>query len=369
MAANKGNRVKIKLRLIGICILTMLCTTSCWDNVELENRAFVTAMAIDKNDSGNFITAMEIPLISSEKSVIMGKDIKITVDRSVSSAIYGADILTDKSLYLGLMKLAVLSEDILDDEKMFRKVIEALAWDKDISRKLIILSSKTDALKAVESETQEEKLIGTYIATYYKKNNPSLVYRQDLDRLSRAFAEDGLAVIPAVSYEEERLIFSGAAVCENYSLKGWLGSDEFKGLLWVYSQAEGAALHWGEGEEYTAIGIDKCKAHMDFYEAEGEIYARINVDVKARINELPVNNKPSALQIKEKAEEAVKAQINTAYEALYNNMGVDGFNLLSEMRKKSPSLYKIYFENMAMDFKNIPVVINMDMAVNSTSLE
>ena len=349
---------KRELKLI-VCFFIMLFLAACWDSVELENRAFVTAMAIEKDDSALFLAALEIPHISNEKSVIAGKEIKSKSAQTLSSAIYGIDTLTDKSLYLGQMKLAVLGKNILDDEKMFRQTIDTLAKDKDISRKLIILASESDTIEIIEAGDNEAKLTGTYIATYYKKNNPSLIYRQDLDRLSRDFAEKGIAIIPGISYENNKLLFSGAAVCENYKLMGWLNSEELSGLLWVYSQAKGAKLQWGEGEDFKAMDITKCKTRMDFYEDNGVIYACLNMDIEADGEEF---------QIEEQAKAAIKEQINTAYEALYNKAGVDGFNLLTNMKKKNPDLYKIYFENMEEDFKNIPVVLNIDIAINNTSL-
>ena len=360
-----GNKA-VKWRLAA-CFFIMLFSTACWDSAELENRAFVTAMAIEKDSSGNYLTAMEIPYISNERSVVEGKDIKTNSAKSLSSAIYNIDTLTDKSLYLGQLKFAVLGEHLLSDEKMFHQVIDTLANDRDISRKMIILASEKDAINILEAENAADKLTGTYIATYYKKNNPSLVYRQDLDRLSRDFAENGFAIIPAVSYENEKIIFSGAAVCENYELKGWLNSDELNGFLWVYSQAKGMRLQWVAGDIFYAININKCKTRMDFYEENGQVYARLNMDIEAECEDMPLWEN-STQRLAEEAKQAIKNQINAAYDALYNKIDVDGFNFLSSMEKKNSNLYKIYFENMGGDFRNIPVVLNLDITISSTGL-
>jgi len=362
---SKKTAIKQQIRFAAACLFMLIFLTSCWDSVEIESRAFVTAIAIDKYGE-DFAVAMEIPYINSEKDIASDKSIKSNEDKTLSAAIYGIDRMTDKSLYLGPVKLAVLGENILKDEKMFRQSISTLSKDRDISRKLIILSAKEAAAAVIKAEDEADKLIGTYIASYYKKNNPSLVYRQDLDRLSRGFAEDGIVVIPNVYYENEKLIFSGGAVCENYKLAGWLNSDELNGLLWIYSQAEGAFLQWKENGIFTALSINKCKTHMDFYEEEGIIYARLNIEARADICESFAGDSFNSSEVSKKSSDLIRAQINTAYDALYNKIGVDGFGLLSNMEKKNPDLHKIYFENMGMDFREIPVIVNINIETNNT---
>jgi len=343
--------------------------TGCWDNVELENRAFVTAAAIDKNDDGNFKASMEVPKVSSEKSVVTEKTVESNESNSLSKALYGTDNFTDKSIYLGHMKMAVLSEDLLSDEKLFKQAADTLLRDRDISRKLILLSSKKEAADIIEAETDNEKLVGVYIANFYKKNNPSINYRQDLDKITKNFAEDGHAIIPQITLEDKNLKLSGAAVLKDYTLKGWLSDDELNGLLWMYSKAKGTKLEAGNGDKQFVVNIDKYKSDMAFFEQNGIIYANTSITAEVTVDEASealLHTDNYTAFIVEESKKKITEEVNKAYDALYNNMGVDGFNMESTLKKKEETLHKIYFENMGTTIDKVPVMLDISISINST---
>jgi len=347
-------------------ILAALLLSGCWDSSELANRGFVTSMSIDLDDESEnaYKVSLEMPLASSAGSDKLEKNVKSNFHRSLNSAIYGAGVSSDKEIFLGHMKVLIYGEDILSDSEMFKHTLDTLVRDRSVSRTLLILAAKETGADVIEAELEDENLMGIYISDFFRKKNPSTVYRQTLDKLSRYFSQGQVALIPRIEKSDEGVKLSGAAVMSNYTLKGWLDEEELRGLMWVHEGHH--ELNIPDTNDHFSINIIKYKSDMSFFERNNRLYAKISIKLDGDIEEAPLNSSIDHNSIIQTAEKNIEDDVKKAYEALYSRMGVDGFSMERALERKNPSLHRTYIEDGTISIMEIPVILDINVTIRST---
>ncbi|MCL2565210.1 MAG: Ger(x)C family spore germination protein [Defluviitaleaceae bacterium] len=341
-----------------------LFLSGCWDGTQLDNRGFVTAMSIDIEEN-DYSISLEMPKVSRNVRD-MEKTVKSNTHRSLNNAIYGTDTYTDKEIFMGHMKMILCGEELLEDSAMFKHALETLIKERSISRTVLILAVEGAGADVLEAEIEDENLIGVYISNFFKKNNPTTIYRQTLDNLTKYFAEGEIAIIPRVEISDEKPGFSGAAVMKDYELKGWLTDYELRGLTWLSAKAGRHELDVHDDDEHFSINIDKYKPNLSFFELDDEIYALISIKIEGEIEETQIKGNESTDSIIQKAKSNIEEDIKKAYEALYIRMGVDGFNMERAFERKNPYLYRIFTEDRGKDVMDMTIMIEVDVVVNRT---
>ena len=352
------------LNKVLFILLAALFLSGCWDGVQLDNRSFVTAMSID-TEEGDYLVALEMPRVSRDANN-MEKSVKSNTHRSLNNAIYGVDAHTDKEIFMGHMKIALLGEELLENAEMLKHTLDTLARDRSISRTLLILAAEGRGADLIEEELEDEILMGVYISNFFGKKNFATLYRQTLDNLTKYFAEGKTAIIPKAEVNENSPVFSGAAVMKDYALKGWLSEDELRGLIWLSNKAGRYNINIHNENEYFSINIDKYKWDMNFFEiGDNMIYAVISIKIEGDIEEAPIIAGKNTDSIIQKAKDSIEADIKKAYEALYIRIGADGLNMERTLEKKNPYLYKKYTEDEYKSIMDITVLLGVDVIINS----
>ena len=172
---------------IFILLFFSLSLTGCFDKVELEERALVLAIGIDKYTDGNdtntektgeekrFIVSMAMPEVSEgektgnanpmgngEEQNSINEAIKVAEGSSIASTIELIDTYMSKNLYYGHTKVVVLGKEILQDEILLREVIDSLERNNEISRKIIVLGTMGTAKEILQTIPKDEKMLGIY---------------------------------------------------------------------------------------------------------------------------------------------------------------------------------------------------------------
>ncbi len=208
-----------------LAFLFALFLTGCWDMVEIEDRAFVVSVGIDKDGkTGGYTADAEIADVNAKTEMI-----KHGAGQTVPDAFHEIDTRLGRKLYFGQLKLVLLGKDLLADENLFQGCADALADDPEISRKVMVLAVNGDAKEILEAENAEELLTGVFVDKFFKNNGATTTFRADVNDLARSLHVDGSAVIPQISVENGELKLGGAAVIKEYKLCGWLNDEEVRG--------------------------------------------------------------------------------------------------------------------------------------------
>lgn len=382
-----------KINII-ICLLICIFLTGCFDKVELEERAFVLAMSIDKynekidtdlektGEEKRYVVSMAMPEVSeSEKtgeksnednpmenennSIKINNGVKKGEGSSISSTMDLIDTYLSQNLYYGHTKAIILGKEVLENEQMLKEILDTLERNREISRKIIVLVSKTTGKDILEIIPKDEKMIGIYINDFYKNNkkNASYTFRMDLeDVIKNLLSSNGDTAIPTVEIKGDDIRLTGLAILNNYKIVGFLNDRETKGLLWVLDKNSLGTISTNFEETFVSLDLFKKGLEINFEEIDNKILCNINIKLKGNISGYILNNqifeKPKKFEELEKSyENYLKNEIKYSIESL-KNLNSDVLSLKERIRKNNYNLYKKFNINEENIYENLIFNIN-----------
>lgn len=375
-----------------LCFLSIFLT-GCFDKVELEERALVLAIGIDKytkekdtniektGEEKRFIVSMALPDVTeeekgkkdnknenkedSEEQSPINKNVKTAEGSSISSTLNLIDTYTSKNLYYGHTKVVVLGIDILKDEKLLKETIDALERNNEISRKIIVLGTDEKAEDILKTIPKDEKMLGIYINDFYKSNkNTSFTYRIDLEDVVKAILSTGDIAIPSIKIEDKDIKLEGLIALKNSKYAGYLDDATTKGILWLIDKKSLSKISVPFEDGYVSTSIFKKNVDKNFYEENNKIIANFNVNIEGNISEYFIGENilidtNKYKKIEEKTSDYVKKEILSAIKNI-KKLNVDIINLKELIRKNNYDLYVKY----NLENKNIYDVVDFNINCN-----
>ena len=296
---------------IFILLFFSLSLTGCFDKVELEERALVLAIGIDKytddNDTNTektgeekrFIVSMAMPEVSEGEKTgnanpmgngeenSINEAIKVAEGSSIASTIELIDTYMSKNLYYGHTKVVVLGKEILQDEILLREVIDSLERNNEISRKIIVLGTMGTAKEILQTIPKDEKMLGIYINDFYKNNkkNSSFTYRVDLEDITQQLLATNNTAIPNIQIVDKDVKLTGLIALKNSKYVGYLNDTTTKGLLWIIDKKSLGEISIPFENGYVSTSILKKKIEKNFYEKDNKITCQFIINIDGNISE------------------------------------------------------------------------------------
>ncbi len=351
--------------------------TGCFDKVELEERALVLAIGIDKYDKENdtdtektgeekrFIVSIAMPEVSEgekdggskkqedpmdkeDKESPVNEAIKRAEGSSIASTIDLIDTYMSKNLYYGHTKVVVLGKGILEDETLLKEAIDSLERNNEISRKIIILGTKGRAEEILEIIPKDEKMLGIYINDFYKSNNKnsSFTYRVDLEDIVQQLLSTGDSAIPNIQIIDKDIRLSGLIALKDGKYIGYLDDLTTKGALWIIDKKSLGEISIPFEGSYVSTSIFKKKINKDIYEENNKIAIKFNIDIEGNLSEYYLGknvivNEEKYKIIEQEISRYVEDEINNAIKNI-KSLGVDIIGLKELIRKNRYELYTKY---------------------------
>lgn len=360
-----------KIKILIIFIFSCFIFTGCWDKFEPEERGYVTAIGIDKNELSEFNVSIELPdlefLNNSEKasnSPLENENpfIETYSDKSVWSAIKNIDNNTDRKLDFGQVKLCILGENLLKDREMTKQAIDALERNKDIWRKVIVCTTKHTTETILKSYTGDKKTAGFFVSSFFNNNKKSIgsTFKKDLQELLSEISKNKNTALPVIDVNEGELIFSGMSVINNYTVVGYCDSDFIQGYNLIIENIPETIILTNYNGINVPLKISKKNTDISFSEKNNKIDCLISIKIEGIIEEYNGTNVPVS-ELKKSYEKTIYDKIENCFYEFKNNLNTDILELSEKCRKLNNDLYNKYdkdnsFLNMELS-QNIEVII------------
>ncbi len=350
--------------------------TGCFDKVELEERALVLAIGIDKyteeNDTNTektgeekrFIISMAMPEVSEgeksgnnkdngqpmneEKSKSINEAIKIAEGSSVASTIDLIGTYMSKNLYYGHTKVVVLGKEILEDKNLLKETINALERNNEISRKIIVLGTEGKAQDILQTIPKDEKMLGIYINDYYKNNkkNSAFTYSVDLEDIIQQLLSIGDTAIPNIQITDDDVRLTGLIALKDSKYIGYLDDTTTKGLLWIIDKKSLGEISIPFENGYVSTSIFKKKLDKKFYEQDNKIVCQFIINIEGNISEYMLGKNimidtEKYKMIEDEISNYVKTEIQNSINTI-KQLDVDIIGLKELIRKNKYNLYDKY---------------------------
>jgi len=363
------------LALIALTAISLGMLTGCMDKIELEDRAFVVSIGIDKaEDDERYTVTLSLPAAldgGEDESDDKPQHIKEASGQTVTEAIKKINAETNTKLYFGQTKMLALGNALLEEPDLVRGALDAVDRHPEIARQIHILASCGKAADILEANPPGEALPGQYVAAIYKDKRKigGSSFIMNLEKLTTQLKYTDGALIPSMEAEDDELSLSGAAVLKNSRKIGNLNEDELRGYLWCFaSGGRGAVVTAQIGEQPVPFRVERHKVKIRFKENENGLQAHIYVELTGRIEELASGgNLLARSNFREYAahhlEAAVKDEILSTARKMQEELNFDGYNWLETMRKKQYPLYQRHAAGWRDKFAEINVVPHVVVSI------
>jgi hypothetical protein len=206
-------KILIKTVLAVFVSVPLLYVSSCADKIELDRRAFVTAIGVDltgdENDKFEVTVSIAVPSAMSgggsgdkDKQVIKNAN-----GGSLTECFKKIDAELVERLYLGHLKAVVFGKKLLKNKEMLAKVVAEFT-DGEIARHDIkrgVYAVKASDVSDVFKAKPPEGSAGLYIERYYK--NSKGAKNVSIDAFARKFRDGKVDELPVIEREGDNIVF------------------------------------------------------------------------------------------------------------------------------------------------------------------
>lgn len=281
----------MKKMFVFMCAVFLL--TGCYDKTETEDRRYAVIMGIDGGEAGKKlseklnITGREGKYILSIGEAKLESDIGNDSEEQKTTAVigdtipqmcYDADKYSDKEIYFGQLKAAVLGRDIIIDREKLAETVYNIERMEGINTKVVVFASDGAAALNIENVMNNDTRGGLYLWDYYRNNgyDSDMNEYTDFEGLIKSLRENDTFIIPVIREENGETVLRGGVVIKDGEYAGDITDDDMTGVKWLEGEAK--------GETVTFDGVTAVvkKETIDIYEQEGlkiiEIYAECTLE-------------------------------------------------------------------------------------------
>lgn len=379
-----GNRVPIWL------IISTMVLSGCWDQVEIEERAFISVVAIDATENPEEVKFTEQLINPENISTIAagggeGKTYRNLSGTGRSLFEINQEIAKKASRVLDTTHLGaiVFSEEVMKQPGAFKDYFDLFFRSKNMRRGIKIAVSDGEAEQLLEVEAEHEKIPGEYIIGILENKETldvvDLVRIGDIDEklytgMSFPMAQLNRKSDRIIEYNEIAL-YNGV----QERMVGTLKEDDAKGLSLIRGLKHNGAITGKLDHEEITVEILNIKSKYSLLNPE-KLQFKVNIKIEAILAEQPGWNNLYERKvlteledtIKKKVEEMVKGTIKR----LQEDFQTDAMGLGEYLSQHHPKIWKEvkedwekgehYFSKCEFDI-NVQLFITEPGSINRTT--
>ncbi len=300
--------MKIIIKKLSFIILVAFLTAtlaSCWSNVDIKNRSFVSAIGLDKTKDNKIEVTLQIVKPSAINTENSGASTEnaiwtfSTTGETIYEAVRNQLKTVNRKPLFSHIALIVIGEDLAKDG--IDILVDLFERDRETRLTPSVLIAKASTAKLILSCASELEDIPAMHIKEILENNKYIADTLDLtlfDLINRLDFNGNNLAIGAIQLRQEVLKnesnkineikdkkVEGVGVFKDGKLIGWLNSIETRGFLFAINKVQNTIININSlKSENKKIAIEVVrssgKLHVDLI--DGEI--KLSVDVKAEGN-------------------------------------------------------------------------------------
>jgi len=371
---------QLKSKIIIIYIIISFLLTGCWDGIDINRRAFVVSMGIDKfvfdetKDDPNLNTELSryritfsipnLPKFVGQQGISEEpKFTRVSVGTTISNTYKALESRINKSIYFGHTKSLLFGQELLKDKILLKQTMDTLQRNPDFGKAIPVVAVEGSVEEALEVLPDTQPMVGIYIMELFDNNreNGGFFDEKSLGDLLQNFEEDKTGLIPRLSVGEKDLKIEGAAVIKDYELQGWLDERQLKGLLWILKKDYRLEISAPYDDYYIAYNVSESNTKIEFLGDNEEIICKVLVEVEGNIDEFILDENIFELETIRKLEKVIKKEIeneiNYSLEAIQEKYKTDVIQIGKRLERKKPDVWKKVKDNWDEVFENMQFIV------------
>ncbi len=256
----------------AVALVLTLASTGCWDRTELEERAYIAAIGIDRVQPSTATANAKDPQPAAAKSqleliqqyysehgavrlalermnlrVLQAREgsTELNLRQSQVYASTGPSIaatedqlhtLISEQIFLGTVRVLILGEAAAREGLPW--LLDYLQRSRLVRRQVRLLIAEGDALAVLGTAPGPYGIVGTHLHDLVEQSiHHGRAPDRDLGDISIYVHSKGPGIIvPRITLGEDIMKLAGSAVFKEEMFVGWLGELETRGVLWVLGE-------------------------------------------------------------------------------------------------------------------------------------
>lgn len=380
-----------------IWIIPILLLSGCWDKVEIDERAFVTAIGYDKYEGRDKESEEKIENETQEQplnrfvrtvtypnvSVIAGKGegdpffVYSTVCASWADGRQQVALRDNKNYYAYHLKAIIFGEELARDEGLFRELFDTFERSVFLNRKLYFFVTPDKAQDVLMTDTGKNMDVGLFIEELMDKEiKPTRMSKSDLDTIVIDLMESNAALAPRIIKSKDELKVSGAAVLKDNKMIGMLGELETRDVLVLKGETKKADYTIKVDDNFIVISQTNIKSKMKAYEGKDEkinVHFTIKVegDITQHYFDTPVEPFDAKYieKVNKKASEVLSKELEDVFKKIQKDFGADVFKVGEYLRKFQPDTWEKIKDNWEEIYPKANVKVEFEMNIRRVGIE
>ncbi|WP_130805568.1 Ger(x)C family spore germination protein [Senegalia massiliensis] len=374
-----------RIILVIIIIVSFFISTACWDKHEMENRAYITAIGMDKteDDDEGFKVTYEYPNLRAvgkngqgEPKFIISQSGKVLskIDRELGTII-------EKDVFFNHLRVIIIGEELAKDKVKFSQTLEIFNRTTITGRKFIILIAKGRAEDILNNNTIGNSLLGRYLSDLSERKSIGGKYSvSTINELSKDLYRSNTGIVGKISLEKNNLVVEGSSVIKDRKLVEFLNQEDTNSILILTGKSYNneVVIIKDSGKYIVSYIVAEYKVEKDVKVKDGNINFIYDVRAEGYIDEYlnpnTIETDSDLLDdkiiknIEEQLNEKIKKTIINTIDTLQNEVGVDVLKVEDHLRKKELELWDRVKDNWDNEFKEIEFTVNVNAKVRRIGL-
>jgi len=338
---------------LGLLLLALVLG-GCWDQTEVEERAYVLGVALDvprdKGDRRKVTVAM--PLVREVGAASGGgggnKVPLISFDSiapTIQEALVPIQNRMNRQLFFGHQKVLLFSEE--SARRPISPWLDFFERFSTIPRTTLIAVSRGEAGKLLSTAPPSEQLPPLYLHQLLMETaNYGFGPHRTLNKLACYFESRASGILlPMVKEHKDSVEVDGSAVLKYNRLVGTMGKHETRGALWLTGEVGGGTIvTGGRGQNKLSFVIKSSRRRIKPHYRDDGITFEVRLTVEGNVEEYfgsrNVMNPRVLEQTEQEIAQVIKREITRAIGILQTDLRTDALGLGMMVRKRNPKKWQ-----------------------------
>ena len=331
--------------LMGLCLTASLLLTGCFGGMEVNDRAFIQLMGLERHDDIYEVTLQIYKSESGTSDPDVSKANSMVVSghgATVQSALSDAEITVGKRLFPGHIKLLIIGSGIKSPADELSLFLDGsvspscpIAYSEDPAAAAGLLLedgafSAEQFLRLMETSAAEGRTIYTSLA----------------DIAADTGMLDCPSALPDIRADGETVSFNGLTFIQKDGASGTLTEEDVTGVKLLqnkFKSGDRITVPVITGESCASVSITSAKTKLKTELSEGKLHVYADVKIKMNITENPYDIEESL--IKDAVCESLRETCISAFSAAVWYDHKDIFGIKKHLRRDHPEQYEEYCSN------------------------
>lgn len=333
---------RFKIWRAAACIILPLAASGCFGGLEVNDRAFVQLMGLERRDEVYMVTLQVYKSESGSTEPDVSKANSFAVSgegATVSAAIADAELSLGKRIFLGHIKLLIIGSGIENPADEL-----ALFLDGSVSPSCPVAYSD-DPAKAAGTLLEDGAFSAEQIIRLMDSaaSQGKTVYASLADIASQAGVLNCAAALPVIRAEKDTVKFEGLTFARKNGTSGNIADADVLGVKLLcggFESGDCVTVPVTVGEKRASMKIigSRVCVKTEFSEDTLHIYA----DLKLKTSEAENPDGISSEQLEKALRQSVSDTCVSAFSTAVWYSGCDIFGIKKLVRRDCPEMYDLY---------------------------